>query len=101
MGTIESGLKLGNDLSDQREEQSRKSAKFSKSSSIQYVPQANPLRTLIILKYESMFGKKGLKLFIDFILNSCLSISQAISLVVIQLTKQGKAKTYSKFLKSD
>lgn len=81
---MESGLKLGNDLSDQRDEQSRKRAKFSKSSSIQYVPQANPLRRLIVLKYESMFGKKGLKLlFIDFILNICLSISQDISLVVI------------------
>lgn len=48
---MESGLKLGNDLSDQRDEQSRKRAKFSKSSSIQYVPQANPLRRLIVLKY--------------------------------------------------
>ena len=77
-------LKLGNDLSDWRDEQSRKRAKFSKSSSIQYVPQANPLRRLIILKYESMFGKNGLKLlFTDFILNICLSISQDISLGVI------------------
>lgn len=88
------------DLSDQREreEQSRRSAKFSKSSSIQYVPQANPLRRLIILKYESMFGKKGLKLFIYFILNSCLSIS-GYFFGGYSVNKAGKGKDLFKIFK--